>query len=337
MRHKTFRSITRPSAGLIVASLALFLALGGGAAAAATNMFSGSQIKKNSIPANRLTAGARQALSQPGATGKQGPRGQQGARGQQGTRGKTGARGTTGARGATGATGPAGAKGATGATGSTGATGMTGPTGQTGQPGATGPAGGDPNRVSYITSLSPTRPVAAPAWAAATGTCGGTGPAGSVTLDSTGLQITAPANSGVSGFGGAQYNPPSGVTLSDVSALSYTERYSGNSTSQAPFLEIDLTDGTALNFVPRSQPASALVASGTWQSWDPLAAGSLYGVNHAGAGTPIATVLSSYGDDDVQDIEVESGCSNGTSASTSTVSSVEMDVGSQLQNFVFGS
>ncbi len=54
----------------IIAALALFLAIGGGAYAAATGLISGSQIKNNSIPAKKLTKGAIKSLhGQKGAAG----------------------------------------------------------------------------------------------------------------------------------------------------------------------------------------------------------------------------------------------------------------------------
>jgi hypothetical protein len=120
------RSMRHPSAALIVGAVALFVALAG-SAAAATGMLSGSQIKTNSIPLNRLTGDARHTL------GQQGPRGPQGATGDRGQRGQTSARGATGATGATGTTG---ATGETGGTGPQGATGATGPTGSPGNGGA---------------------------------------------------------------------------------------------------------------------------------------------------------------------------------------------------------
>jgi len=73
-----------------IAALALFVALGGGAAWAST-LISGSQIKNHSIAAKKLTKSAIKSL-----------------RGQRGTTGVTGATGATGANGATGPTGPPG-------------------------------------------------------------------------------------------------------------------------------------------------------------------------------------------------------------------------------------
>ena len=68
-----------------IAALALFVALGGGAAAYASGLISGSQIKNHSIAEKKLTKSAITAL-----------------------RGQRGARGPAGPTGATGATGPQG-------------------------------------------------------------------------------------------------------------------------------------------------------------------------------------------------------------------------------------
>lgn len=103
-RHLTYANV--------VASLALFLALGGAAFAATQlprNSVGTGQLKPEAVTAGKIARKTRNQLR--GATGPQGPQGPQGKTG------KTGAKGATGARGAVGATGPAGAKGAAGADG----------------------------------------------------------------------------------------------------------------------------------------------------------------------------------------------------------------------------
>lgn len=77
----------------LVASLALFVALGGGAALA-SGLISGKQIKDHTIARSKLTRKAIRQLK--------------GNRGPAGPRGLTGSQGPTGATGATGATGPVG-------------------------------------------------------------------------------------------------------------------------------------------------------------------------------------------------------------------------------------
>jgi hypothetical protein len=116
----------------ILAVVALFVALSGGAAFA-SGLVSGSQIENHSIAAKKLTKSAIKSL-----------RGRLGPRGPQGATGATGATGSPGAPGATGATGPQGAPGATGAPG------QQGPAGQTGPQGPAGPS----NVVSWNTTIA---------------------------------------------------------------------------------------------------------------------------------------------------------------------------------------
>lgn len=98
-----------------IALLALFLALGGGTALAASGFINGSRIKPNSIPKNRLTKAAIAGLK--GARGPKGDPGAVGPTGAKGDAGIRGAAGPTGARGPTGAAGPTGARGPTGPAG----------------------------------------------------------------------------------------------------------------------------------------------------------------------------------------------------------------------------
>ena len=84
----------------VIATVALFVAIGGGTAAYASGLINGSQIKNHSIAAKKLTNSAIKSL--------------------RGHRGPTGPAGATGAQGATGSQGIQGPKGDTGATGLTG-------------------------------------------------------------------------------------------------------------------------------------------------------------------------------------------------------------------------
>ena len=99
----------RVSFANVIATVALFVALGG-TSVAAVSYINGSQIKPHSIPKNRLTNGAIAALH--GARGPAGAPGSPGSPGSKGPTGSRGANGVTGARGPTGATGPAGPSGA---------------------------------------------------------------------------------------------------------------------------------------------------------------------------------------------------------------------------------
>ena len=101
-RHLTYANV--------VASLALFLALGGAAFAATQlprNSVGTGQLKPEAVTAGKIAKKTRNQLK-----GERGPAGPQGPAGKTGAKGATGARGATGAKGDTGARGPAGAEGA---------------------------------------------------------------------------------------------------------------------------------------------------------------------------------------------------------------------------------
>jgi hypothetical protein len=119
---------------MLVALVALFVGLGGGAATAATKLLIHSdniadgavtnhKLADRSVGIHKLKLPVRAALakaSSRGVVGQQGPQGPTGA---------TGATGATGSAGATGATGAVGAKGDKGDTGLQGPRGVQGPAG----------------------------------------------------------------------------------------------------------------------------------------------------------------------------------------------------------------
>ena len=79
------------------------LLISGGATAGAASLISGSQIKKNSIPLNRLSKNTQKKIqSVSGQSVVPGPRGATGAPGADGAKGETGATGAAGAKGDTG-------------------------------------------------------------------------------------------------------------------------------------------------------------------------------------------------------------------------------------------
>lgn len=118
---------------MIVASVALFAALGGVAWATASGgrVIHGCYSTKAHNGASRGTLLVR--------TGRRCARGERSL--SWNVRGPSGPRGDAGTAGATGKTGAEGATGATGVTGATGSTGATGAAGTTGSTGATGPSG----------------------------------------------------------------------------------------------------------------------------------------------------------------------------------------------------
>lgn len=100
---------------MVVALVALFVALGGGAYAALklpANSVGAAQLKNSAVTPTKLSPAAKTALSTPGpkgdtgATGPQGPRGDAGPRGDSGAKGDTGPRGDTGPKGDPGSAGP---------------------------------------------------------------------------------------------------------------------------------------------------------------------------------------------------------------------------------------
>jgi hypothetical protein len=123
----------RPTYSNVVATLALFFALAGGAWAA-------TQLPKESVGSTELAKGA----VTPAKLSDQAKKGFTGARGEAGPQGALGPRGNEGQRGengAAGATGPQGIRGATGTTGATGSRGEPGETGLRGERGERGPTG----------------------------------------------------------------------------------------------------------------------------------------------------------------------------------------------------
>lgn len=144
----------------VIATLALFLALGGSGAWAATTIASnsvgtsqlkngavtGQKVKEGSLLAKNFESGQLPAgaIGPTGASGPAGEPGETGPRGAKGETGKPGDAGPRGAKGEAGEPGAAGAKGETGGQGQAGARGAKGETGETGEegePGKEGPRG----------------------------------------------------------------------------------------------------------------------------------------------------------------------------------------------------
>jgi hypothetical protein len=162
-----------------LALVALFIALGGGTAYAATtlvpkNSVGSSQVINGSLQTVDLSSravsalkgkagpqGAAGAQGAAGSAGPQGPKGDTGAAGAQGLKGDTGAAGTQGPKGDAGAAGAAGPKGDTGATGTAGAAGATGPKGDTGATGLKGDTGATGAK-GDTGAVGPTGPVGPP-------------------------------------------------------------------------------------------------------------------------------------------------------------------------------
>lgn len=90
------RRLRGPSPAFVLAVVALFLGLSGGAALG-SGLISGKRIANHSIPEKKLTAAAVKSLQgQQGPTGAQGPPGAVGAQGPVGAKGDTGPMGPQG-------------------------------------------------------------------------------------------------------------------------------------------------------------------------------------------------------------------------------------------------
>ena len=138
MRRLRARVHARLTYANVVATLALFIALGGSSYAAVSitgrevrdDSLTGRDIRDGSVRARDLRAGTLEA----GPRGLTGPRGATGATGASGPAGADGTAGTAGPKGDTGPAGPAGPAGSSG--------GATGPAGPAGPTGPRGPSNG---------------------------------------------------------------------------------------------------------------------------------------------------------------------------------------------------
>lgn len=102
----------------VMATIAVFAVLGGGAYAATQlprNSVGTKQIRNGSVTKRKLSRGVRRALRRPGPRGATGPQGPQGANGSQGPQGELGLQGPPGPTGNLGPTGPTGPTGPEGA------------------------------------------------------------------------------------------------------------------------------------------------------------------------------------------------------------------------------
>ena len=140
----------RPTYSNVVATLALFFALAGGAWAATQlpkESVGTAQLKNGAVTPGKLSAEAKKgsagARGQAGPQGALGPRGTEGPRGENGAEGATGPQGIRGATGANGAPGQRGEPGEEGARGERGERGLTGDRGEIGATGQQGPRGNE--------------------------------------------------------------------------------------------------------------------------------------------------------------------------------------------------
>jgi hypothetical protein len=312
----------------VVVAVSGVLLISGGATAGAASLISGSQIKKNSIPLNRLTKPTQKKI--------------QGVSGQsvvpKTVRSGDIANGTIRladlspevlralkVSGPTGQTGPAGQTGAPGPNGATGAT------------GATGAKGAD--AVSKQTAFGQQFD----GWGS--NGCDNTGPKGTVGIDNdhvkfgpfTSLWASASIYTGV-------YN---GMKLKDVSHVAYDAMYEQTGTDQhggAPYLRFFLDDDNHdVIYSPNTQ--GRVLKSGEWHREkvtsgllrydDDMGAGGpgTYGVE----GAPWETVKADHGNDVISGVYISAGCSGAYSdGTTSRVDNLSMTVGGKHAVYDFG-
>jgi hypothetical protein len=162
-----------PTPSIVIASAALFLALGGSALAAqgliqAGNIAPGAvtskAIRSGAVQPRALSAstrallegGGQGAAGAKGDTGLNGTSGTNGANGPNGANGAEGAKGTNGINGANGANGPNGANGVDGTNGTDGANGTDGINGTNGTNGTIAPLSATKGLTALPTASPPT-------------------------------------------------------------------------------------------------------------------------------------------------------------------------------------
>jgi Collagen triple helix repeat (20 copies) len=161
MIRRTIRSLRTqprrrgwPTPSILLAGAAVFIVLGGSAAAArgliragdiAPGAVTSKAIGNGAVEPRDLSTSTRALLADgqgvSGAEGDTGPTGSAGAKGETGSAGTTGVRGENGVPGSPGSNGASGANGPNGANGTNGIDGAVGPQGVEGAKGATGAQG----------------------------------------------------------------------------------------------------------------------------------------------------------------------------------------------------
>jgi hypothetical protein len=186
-----------------------------------------------------------------------------------------------------------------------------------------------------VTTLNPSAAVAAPEWGDASGECGSS-PGGTATVGANGLEISASSTT----FGGAEYNGVAGTPLEDLDSLSYTEKYLEGTPGSAPFIVVNLSSAE-IGWAPYA--ASNAPVPHVWQTWNPMDEdGTEFQVRTLSGmqNETWAEVVANYGAEDLENIQVQAGCSAGAEG-TSYVSIVQIGVSTGAESgvkvFDFGS
>ncbi|HEU4978360.1 MAG TPA: hypothetical protein VFT42_05660 [Solirubrobacteraceae bacterium] len=304
--------LRRFSYGGVVGTLALFLALGGGAFAAQHYLITS---------VSQISPTVRQALRDGGARGP---------------RGHTGPTGAAGAKGDTGAQGPQGPQGPRGATGDRGPEGPQGPKGDPGK-----------DAIAVVSSLSTDQFAAAPAWGSRSGTDGGANGPGPVAI-ADGHAKLGPYADG-SQFSAVTYNGVDGMRLQDIADISYVAQYLQTTDGHGgtPYLRIfteggnpatpnDLSDDNSIIFSPNTQP-STTVSSGVWNKWEPTKGTVRYN-DDAGNNPeiPWSQLIADHGNETITQIRLQAGDAGARSdGETAYVDDVTFEVAGSPSEFLF--
>jgi hypothetical protein len=268
----------------------------------------GADIKNGSLGTNDLSSDARDALrGRTGARGPQGPAGIQGPAGVAGPAGPAGPKGDTGAAGPKGDTGAAGPVGPAGSKGDTGAQGPQGPQGPAGTPAA------------KMLRLS--------------GDFAGTNASVATTLD--GVQFGPYPDGGAAG-GSVRYDGANGLTLADITQLSYTVMHSSadDSPISSPYLRIFLNDDQVDVIFDATKCATTVPTEDTFHTYDVTAGDVRYDDDACTSGAsqqPWATVVAAHGADVISGIYVTTGFAGGN-----TLSALLRSIKVNNKEFVFG-
>jgi len=302
------------------------LLISGGATAGAASLISGSQIKKNSIPLNRLTKNTQKKIS--GVSGQ--------SVAPQTVRSGDIANGTIRLRDLS----PEVLR-AIGAN----VAGPAGPIGQTGSPGANGPAGAQgPAGAAGADAVSKQTAFGKQFEGYRSNGCDSTKPKGDVAIGNDNVVFGPFANgwSSASIYTGA-YN---GMKLKDISVIAYDAMYEQTGTDVhggAPYFRVFL-DGDTHDVIYSPNSQGRTINSGEWHR-EKVTSGVLrfdddggdgtgpYGIN----GAPWNTVVAEQGDRTISGIYVSAGCSGDYSKNTSAyVDNLSLTVGGKHTVYDFG-
>jgi len=170
---------------------------------------------------------------------------------------------------------------------------------------------------------------------------------GDVTMETGGAHITVPGDTSpknITGYAGIDYNPPKGIVFKDLTGMTVTWK-GGPTVQQFPFVDLLLGTPTgapldeSVSFRPIDQAGGrAAFTPDRFQTWNVFApAAKVVAPVHLGQpGAKLQTIeeaLAADGDGTLAKIQIQAGCT--TAAATATVSSVQLQLGSEVLNFRF--